>query len=185
MIPSSRQVATPTASPAASVVPSGTVITLSTTTTGSTIYYTTNGAVPTTASTQYTGPVTITSATTIKAIAVKSGFTDSSVLTAAYTIATGTAKVIYTWVNENAQIVTSSGSSTLSRGANENLTISVTGSGYSDYQWSYNGSVVTGATAGSYTFNSAGKTNGIYNIGLQVKKDNAWYSTLISLTVTN
>lgn len=180
------QVATPTASPASGAVLSGTAITLSTTTAGATIYYTTNGTTPTTASAQYTSPISITTATTIKAIAVKSGMTNSSVLTAAYTIIPlGTAKVIYTWVNENDQIVTSGGSTTLSRGAGQTLTISVTGSGYSDYQWSYNGSVVTGATTGSYTFNSAGKTNGVYNIDLRVKKGGAWYSTSIPITVTN
>ncbi|GHU58548.1 hypothetical protein FACS189444_2380 [Spirochaetia bacterium] len=184
-----QPVAAPTANPAAGAVISGTAITLSTTTAGATIYYTTNGTTPTTASTPYSTPITVTTAQTIKAIAVKSGMADSSVFSAAYTIATGTAKVIYTWVNENDQIVTSGGSTTLSRGAGETLTISVTGIGYSDFQWSYNGSVVTGATTGSYTFNTAGKTNGIYNIGLQVKKgggaDAPWYSTLIAITVTN
>ncbi|GHV79639.1 hypothetical protein AGMMS49944_14300 [Spirochaetia bacterium] len=181
-----QPVATPTASPAAGAVISGTAITLSTTTAGATIYYTTDGTGPTTVSTPYSTPITVSTAQTIKAIAVKSGMGNSSVFQADYTIIpTGTAKVIYTWVNENAQIVTSAVSTTLSRGANENLTINVTGSGYSDYQWSYNGSVVTGANTGSYTFNSAGKTNGIYNIGLQVKKDNAWYSTLVTITVTN
>jgi hypothetical protein len=180
-------VAKPTASPAVGAVPSGTTITLSTATAGATIYYTTNGSTPTTASTRYTSPISITAATTFKAIAVKSGMANSNVLTAAYTIIipTGTAKVLYAWVNENDQIVTSGGSTTLSRSAGETLAISVTGSGYSNYQWSYNGSAVTGATTGSYTFDSAGKTNGIYNIGLQVKKGSVWYSTLIPITVTN
>jgi hypothetical protein len=180
-----ERITTPVASPAAGAVTSGTAITLSTTTAGATIHYTTDGSTPTTANTRYTSPISISTATTIKAIAVKSGMTNSSVLTAAYTIATGTAKVIYTWVNENDQIVTTSSSTTLSRGANENLTISVTGAGYSDFQWSYNGNVVTGVNTAAYTFNSAGKTNGIYNIGLQVKKDDAWYSTLVAITVTN
>ncbi|MHC6204150.1 chitobiase/beta-hexosaminidase C-terminal domain-containing protein [Breznakiellaceae bacterium SP9] len=178
-------VATPTASSAAGAVTSGTAITLSTTTAGAAIYYTTNGTTPTTAGTRYTSPISITTATTIKAIAVKSGMANSSVLTAAYTIATSTAKVIYTWVNENDQIVTSSGSTTLSRGSGQNLTISVTGSGYSDFQWFYNGGAVTGASTSSYIFNSAGKTNGIYNIDIRVKKGSAWYSTSIPITVTN
>jgi hypothetical protein len=102
--------------------------------------------------------------------------------TAANAPGTGTAKVIYTWVNEH-EIVTSASAATLSRGANESLAITVTGSGYSSYQWSYNGA--DAGTAASYTFTSAGKGNGKYYIGLRVKRDNAWYSTLITITVTD
>lgn len=81
-------VATPTFSPAAGEVASGTAITISTTTSGATIYYTTDGSTPTTSSTQGNS-VTITAATTIKAIAVKDGMANSEVATAQYTI-TGT-----------------------------------------------------------------------------------------------
>ena len=79
-------VATPTFSPAAGEVTSGTEVTISTTTSGATIYYTTDGSDPTTSSTQGTS-VTITAATTIKAIAVKEGMANSEVATALYTIA--------------------------------------------------------------------------------------------------
>ena len=79
-------VSTPTFSPAAGEVTSGTEVTISTTTDGATIYYTTDGSDPTTSSTQG-NTVTITSATTIKAIAVKDGMTNSEVATALYTIA--------------------------------------------------------------------------------------------------
>lgn len=60
-------------------------VTISCATDGATIYYTTDGSTPTTASTKYTGAITITSTTTIKAIAVKDGMDDSSVVTAKYT----------------------------------------------------------------------------------------------------
>jgi hypothetical protein len=78
--------ATPTFSPVAGAVLSGTTVAISTTTTGATIYYTTDGTTPGTSSTQYTTPIAITAATTIKAIAMASGFADSAVGTAAYTI---------------------------------------------------------------------------------------------------
>jgi hypothetical protein len=78
--------ATPTASPAAGAVTSFTPITLSTGTEGAAIRYTTDGSTPSAESTAYSEPVIISAATTIKAIAIKSGMADSAVLTAAYTI---------------------------------------------------------------------------------------------------
>lgn len=82
-------VATPTFSPAAGEVTSGTEVTISCATNGATIYYTTDGTDPTTSSTQGTS-VTITATTTIKAIAVKEGMANSEVATAQYTIAGAT-----------------------------------------------------------------------------------------------
>lgn len=79
-------VATPTASPAAGAVTSGTAVTLATTTDGATILYTMDGTTPDMASAVYTGPITVTAAVTIKAIAVKEGMDPSSALSAAYTI---------------------------------------------------------------------------------------------------
>ena len=80
--------ATPTFSPEAGAVLSGTTVTLSTTTAEADIYYTMGAspADPTTSSTKYLAPISITEATTIKAIAVKAGLTTSSVASASYTI---------------------------------------------------------------------------------------------------
>jgi|GEM_PF-4569330 len=80
-------VAAPTFSPAAGEVAAGTKVTLSTATPGAAIYYTTDGSEPTAASTPYAGPITIAQDTTIKAIAVLPGATNSPVATAAYTVA--------------------------------------------------------------------------------------------------
>ena len=83
----STTVEAPVFSPAAGEVTLGTEVSMTTTTTGAAIYYTTNGSTPTSSSTQYTGPISITGATNFKAIAIKDGVS-SSVTTAAYTIAT-------------------------------------------------------------------------------------------------
>lgn len=82
-----EQVATPTFDPAAGEIDSGTTVSISSTTAGATIYYTTDGTTaPTTSSTKYEAPIEITEAVTIKAIAIKEGMTDSDVAEAAYTI---------------------------------------------------------------------------------------------------
>ena len=78
--------ATPTFSPAAGTYTSAQTVTISDGTTGATIYYTTNGTTPTTASTVYSGPISVGSTETIEAIATATGFSNSSVATATYTI---------------------------------------------------------------------------------------------------
>ncbi len=86
--------ATPTFSPAAGTYSSTQSVSISDTTSGATIYYTTNGTTPTTASTKYTGAISVSSTITIKAIAVASGFNNSSVASATYTINSGATTVI-------------------------------------------------------------------------------------------
>lgn len=53
---------------------------------GCTIYYTTDGTEPTTASNVYSSPITVSQDMTIKAFATKANYTDSDVVTASYTI---------------------------------------------------------------------------------------------------
>jgi hypothetical protein len=85
------QVATPTFSPGSGTYSSAQSVTISTSTSGATIRYTTDGSTPTsTTGTVYSGPVTISSSSTLKAIAYEAGFVDSNVATATYTINTGT-----------------------------------------------------------------------------------------------
>ena len=78
--------ATPTASPAPGTYTSTQTVTLSTSTSSAVIRYTTDGTTPTANSTQYTGPITVSKTTTIKAIAVRTGYNNSDVATFTYTI---------------------------------------------------------------------------------------------------
>ena len=79
--------ATPTFSPAEGVYGSTQSVTISTDTEDASIYYTINGNTPTSSSTLYEGAISVSSTTTIKAIAVKDGMDDSDVATATFTIA--------------------------------------------------------------------------------------------------
>jgi hypothetical protein len=60
-------------------------VTLSINTSGATIYYTTNGSDPTSSSTSYSAPFKLTATTTVKAIGIKSGLTNSGIAQAVFT----------------------------------------------------------------------------------------------------
>jgi MBG domain (YGX type)/Chitobiase/beta-hexosaminidase C-terminal domain/Bacterial Ig-like domain (group 1)/Beta-propeller repeat len=78
--------ATPTFSPGSGAYTSAQSVAISDTTPGATIYYTTNGTSPTTASAEYTANLSVNASETIEAIAVAPGYSQSAVSTATYTI---------------------------------------------------------------------------------------------------
>lgn len=71
----------------------GVKVTMATATEGAAIYYTTDGAVPTTESKAYTAPVTFTQDATVKAIAVKEGIENSPISVATVSIVDKTVEV--------------------------------------------------------------------------------------------
>jgi hypothetical protein len=78
--------ANPALSPAAGTYNATQTVSMTDATPGASIYYTTNGTTPTTGSTRYTGPISVSTTTTVKAIAAAAGFTNSGVTSATYTI---------------------------------------------------------------------------------------------------
>jgi hypothetical protein len=90
--------ATPSFNPAPGTYSAAESVSLSDTTKGAVIYYTTNGTTPTTGSAVYSSPITVSATTTIEAIAVASGYNNSAVATGVYTI-NGTPIVPYIQVN--------------------------------------------------------------------------------------
>src|ERR1700743_2882411 len=92
-VTTSGTVSTPTFSPVAGTYTSTQTVTISCATPSSSIYKTTDGSTPTFpitgTTTLYTGPITVSSSETVKAIGVATGLTNSAVGTAAYIINAG------------------------------------------------------------------------------------------------
>lgn len=76
--------ATPTFNPPAGLYNTPQSVSISSTTPGASIYYTTDGSIPNTSSAMYSAPITISTTTTLKAIATAAGFEQSNVATAIY-----------------------------------------------------------------------------------------------------
>ncbi len=110
--------ASPTFSPVAGTYTAAQTVSISDTTAGATIYYTTNGTTPTTSSTVYSGAITISSTETLEAIATATGYSTSAVATAAYTIA-------------NPQPAISGVSPAFTSAGGAAFTLTVSGSGFS------------------------------------------------------
>jgi N-acetylneuraminic acid mutarotase len=80
--------ARPTFDPPAGTYPGAESVTIGDTTPGAIIYYTTDGTVPTASSNVYSVPIAVSSTEIIEAIATASGYSNSAIATADYTIAT-------------------------------------------------------------------------------------------------
>lgn len=80
----------PAATPTFSVPPgtynSAQIVTIRDSTAAASIYYTINGAIPTTSSTVYNGPITVSSSETVQAIAAANGYGNSAIASAQYTL---------------------------------------------------------------------------------------------------
>ena len=79
--------APPTFSPNAGIYTSARSVSITDSNTSAKIYYTTNGTTPTPSSTLYSGSFAVAATQTVKAIAVVSGYSNSPIASATYTIA--------------------------------------------------------------------------------------------------
>jgi uncharacterized repeat protein (TIGR03803 family) len=103
IINSTQVAATPTFTPSGGTFSTAQTVTISDATLGATIYYTTNGSSPTSSSTVYRGPITVSSSQTIEAIATASGYSTSLVGSSAYTILTQ-APAEWTWMDRSSSV---------------------------------------------------------------------------------
>ncbi len=80
------QTATPAISPVAGSYSTAQSVTVTCSTSGASIYYTLDGTTPTTASSKYSAAIPLTLSTTVKAIALATGYTQSDTASATFTI---------------------------------------------------------------------------------------------------
>lgn len=82
--------AAPAFSPGGGSYTTAQTVTVSDSTPGTTIHYTTDGSTPTSSSPTYSGPVTINATTTLQAVAIAAGYNPSTVTSAVYNISSST-----------------------------------------------------------------------------------------------
>ena len=166
-------------------------VTLSTSTEGADIYYTTDGSAPNKANgTKYTGAISVTGTegqvvtTTIKAVAVKDGMQDSEVQTFEYKISIPDTAVA-------PDITTQPTDATVVEGNKATFTVVATGTPEPTYQWQIdrndgNGFVnIDDATSASYTTSEAVKANDGYKYRCVVtNRKGSVTSNEATLTVT-
>lgn len=143
------QVATPTFSLDEGTYEGTQSVTISCSTTGATIYYTTDGGTPSSSSTEYEGAISVSATQTIKAIAIKDGLTNSEVATATYTITEGPDETITFAGNTNWDIPSGSGNKTVTEGTYTDGTYTIKIAGSTGEGYYINGYLFLGKT-GAY-----------------------------------
>jgi hypothetical protein len=128
----------PTISPGTGTIPSGQKISIADNTPDAVVYYTMDGSLPSTASKQYSGPIALTSSTTVSAVAVKSGLR-SAVVSSVFSVVASVA-VALTPSNAN-----------LSPARSQVFIATVSGTSNSAVTWSLSPVVGSISAAGLYT----------------------------------
>jgi hypothetical protein len=164
-VQNAKQVAEPVAEPAAGTVALNQYITLSCATDGVDIYYTLDGSEPSSSHTKYAedNKPQITGTAVLKAIAVKAGMTDSSILTAAYTVDISQVA--------SPEIALAVSADPLLSGAVifvDQQTVFNAGAGYSSYAWYWAGTVISGESSAAYILAANTKPAGIYEVTVVV-----------------
>src|ERR1700726_4491365 len=186
-----QQAATPTFSPAGGTYSTTQNVTLSDTTSGASIYYTTNGNTPTTSSTLYNNvAIPVTSSETIKAIAVATGFTQSAVGSAAYVISAPPPPDFSVAATPASQSVTPGGNTTYTvtvgslNGFGGVVTLSLSGlpTGATS---GFNPSTITGSGTSTLTVSTTTATAaGTYSLTITGTSGSVTHTASVSLTVS-
>lgn len=165
----SGQAPAPTFSPVPSTYANAQSVTINDSLSGATIYYTTNGTTPTTSSAVYSGPITVSATETIEAIAAEptSGYSASTVASAAYTITNGPFVTNALPATSPATVgtsVTITGGNFGSTTQGGTSTVTFNGTTAAPTQWSAT-SITTLVPLGATTGNIVVTVNGVSSVG--------------------
>ena len=176
------QAATPAFSPVGGNYTGTQSVTLSTTTSGATLRYTTNGTTPSeTNGAVYSAPISVPSSATLQAIAYKSGYTDSPIASATYTITGSGLPSNWTDADIGAPGVAGSASYASS-------TFTVSGSGADIYgtadQFNYVSQPVTGNLTITAQVTSQTDTNSWAKAGVMIRESTASGAAYVGVYIT-
>ena len=183
-----NQCAAPTFNPAAGTFTTSTSVTISTSTGGATIRYTTNGTTPSsTVGTVYSSPVSLTATATLQAIAYETGDVNSSVSSGVYTIQcaapTFTPAAGTFTTSTSVTISTSTGGATIRYTTNGTTPSSTVGTIYSSAV-SITATSTLQAIAYETGLTNSAVTSGVYTIQCAAPSFNPAAGTYTSATVT-
>lgn len=151
----------PVIAPVAGTVFDTTNVTITCGTQGASIYYTLDGTTPDENSTLYTGAFDVTSTTTVKAIGIKAGYTNSNIATATYTFPVEVANIAAFKAANNASnntVYKITGDVTFVYKNNRNMYIQDATGGLLIYDQNntitntyYDGDIISGGICGTFT----------------------------------
>jgi hypothetical protein len=174
-VPATPVAATPVPNPLPGIYTTAQSVSFTDTTAGAAIYYTLDGSTPTAASTPYTNtPIPIAATTTLNAVAVANGYTNSAVGGGVYTIGTQTAPAPVTLTTPaNVTGIVTNGTAVANGG--------VDGNGYA-YSATLLGTSLTW-NGSTYTFGTLGAANAVSSATIALPAGNDSAVTLLATGV--
>lgn len=167
-----------------SYVTGKTTATITCATADATVYYTTDGSEPTASSSVYSAPIDFTAACTIKALAIKSGYTNSAVATAAIEIKSLPKDPVFT-VNNNVLTISAESDVTVYYTTNIAATPSAKGNIYSGPITLSRSSVVKAIAIGAGDMASNVVSQYIEIAGAPYRGDTLYYSNMDTRVYSN
>ena len=179
--------ATPTITPNGGNFTGSISVTMTTVTPGASIYFTTDGSTPTQSSKLYTGAMTLTNSTTVKAVTLKAGYNSSGMASTSFTIIQPFDFSLTHTGNQSVMAgssTTNSITATLVSGSTQAVTFSVSGLP-SGATASFSSTSCSPTCSSTLTLNASSATAGTYSIMVTATGGGVTRTTGFNLTVSS